>query len=389
MKEAREPARIETAGEQLASALSAYEGCRVRAGDAGLAEALTGAGELLATISSLVAGLPQAGPEAATKRMRVSTAAVHLLADVRLAAALGERDVAWVEPDWSGETSLRLRVAPVDVGPILVEKVFAHRPVVLTSATLSVGGSLAPFAHRVGLRPPLLDAAEMEAPELLRVDSPFDFEERALLYCAKHLPDPRSPEFAGQAAEELGALMTAAGGRTLALFTSRRAMERAYEVLDGRFDFPLLVQGEGPRGALLQRFRDDERASLLATMSFWQGVDVVGSSLSLVVIDRLPFPRPDEPLAEARGEAKRAEGLDPFTTVDLVRACTLLAQGVGRLIRSGEDRGVVAVLDRRLASARYRWTVVRSLPPMRRTSDRDETLEFLGDMAAASGRSDR
>jgi ATP-dependent DNA helicase DinG len=177
--------------------------------------------------------------------------------------------------------------------------------------------------------------------------------------------------------DELEGLIRAAGGRTLALFTSRRACEAAAAELSKRLPFTVLVQDTLPRPVLLERFSTDEETCLFATMGFWQGIDVAGRTCSLVTIDRLPFPRPDEPLFVARREAAAGRGEDPFRAVDLPRAATLLAQGVGRLVRTTDDRGAVAVFDRRLAKAPYAWTLVRSLPPMRRTRHRHEVEEFL------------
>jgi len=174
--------------------------------------------------------------------------------------------------------------------------------------------------------------------------------------------------------EELWALIKAAGGRTLALFTSWRAMRAAAEAVAPTVPWRLLTQDQLPKPALLSTFTEDETSCLFATMGFWQGVDVPGAALSLLVIDKLPFSRPDEPLMRARRD--RA-GAAAFRTIDLPRAASLLAQGAGRLIRSTTDRGVVAVLDSRLATAGYRWDLVRALPPMRRTADRDEVEAFL------------
>jgi ATP-dependent DNA helicase DinG len=220
----------------------------------------------------------------------------------------------------------------------------------------------------------------------LRVGSPFDYREHALLYCPVHLPDPRQlpRAFDAAALDELAGLVEAAGGRTLALFTSHRMLHLAAEALKGRFPWAVHVQEGPPQPGLIEQFGADETSCLLATMGYWQGVDVPGPSLSLVVIDRLPFPSPRDPLLEARREAARSAGQDPFETVDLPLAATLLAQGAGRLIRSATDRGVVAVLDRRLARARYRRALLDSLPPMRRTIDGDEVRSQL--RALAEGR---
>jgi ATP-dependent DNA helicase DinG len=182
-------------------------------------------------------------------------------------------------------------------------------------------------------------------------------------------------------ADELEALITAAGGRTLALFTSWRAMQAALDALRPRLTTPVLAQGDIPKPALVEAFAADEATSLFATMGFWQGIDLPGRTLSLVTIDRLPFPRPDDPLLSARRD--RA-GRGAFGTIDLPRAATMLAQGAGRLIRTAHDRGVVAVLDPRLASARYRWDIVRALPPMRRTRLRHEAEAFLRELAATA-----
>jgi ATP-dependent DNA helicase DinG len=214
----------------------------------------------------------------------------------------------------------------------------------------------------------------------LDVGSPFPYRESALLYCAAHLPDRRNPDAASALHGELEALITAAGGRTLALFTSWRAMEGAVEALRPALSFEVLAQNDLPKAKLLEAFSADQSSCLFATMSFWQGVDVPGATLSLVTIDRLPFPRPDDPLLEARRE--RA-GESAFRLVDLPRATTLLAQGAGRLIRSSTDTGVVAVLDRRLATAGYRRTMIEALPPMRFTTKRAEVEAFLRSLAGA------
>jgi ATP-dependent DNA helicase DinG len=259
-----------------------------------------------------------------------------------------------------------LHVAPLDVSGHLQQGLFADHTVVLTSATLDAG-----LGERLGVDTRRLD-----------VDSTFDHEAQALLYCAAHLPDPRTPGFEAAARAEVAELIRAAGGRTLALFTSWRAMKAAVEELRPTLPWTVLAQGDLPKPALLHRFANDVDSCLFATASFWQGVDVPGAALSLVTIDKLPFPRPDEPLAAARRERHGADG---FRMVDLPRAATLLAQAAGRLIRTSTDRGVVAVLDRRLATSRsYRWDLVRALPPMRRTREPEEVRRFLRELAAPS-----
>jgi ATP-dependent DNA helicase DinG len=208
----------------------------------------------------------------------------------------------------------------------------------------------------------------------LDVGSPFDYATHALLYCAAHLPDPRQPAYEGAMHDELEALLRAAGGRTLALFTSWRMMTATAEALSPRLPWRVLTQSDLPKPALIKALTDDETSCLFATMGFWQGVDVPGVSLSMVTIDKIPFPRPDEPLLQARRE--RA-GAAAFRVIDIPRAATLLAQGSGRLIRSASDRGVVAVLDPRLGKANYRWDLVRAHPPMKPTRQRADVEAFL------------
>jgi ATP-dependent DNA helicase DinG len=208
-----------------------------------------------------------------------------------------------------------------------------------------------------------------------RVGSPFDYEEAGMLYCPTDLPQPRSQDHRAASQDEMIALVTAAGGRALCLFTSFGAMTEAAERLEEELDNPILVQGEAPKSALIERFKADPSSVLWATLSFWQGIDLPGSTLTLVTIDRLPFPRPDEPVAQARRD--RA-GKFAFREVDLPRAQTLLAQAAGRLIRRADDQGVVAVLDPRLATNKsYRWDLIQSLPPFKRTKDRAEVEAFL------------
>jgi ATP-dependent DNA helicase DinG len=237
---------------------------------------------------------------------------------------------------------------------------------VLTSATVPPR-----LVERVGL-------AGFETSQL-NVGSPFDYRTHALLYVARHLPDRRAADAEAALHEELALLIGAAGGRTLALFTSRRATEAAAAALAPDLPYTVLVQGELPKGRLLEEFADDETSCLFATLGFWQGVDIPGRALSLVTLDRLPFARPDDPLLQAR---RARAGSRAFELVDLPRAATLLAQGAGRLIRTAEDRGVVAVLDPRLATASYRGVLLSTLPPMRRTVERTEVEEFLRDALA-------
>ncbi|HXQ43223.1 MAG TPA: ATP-dependent DNA helicase [Acidimicrobiales bacterium] len=308
------------------------------------------------------------GPDTTARRTRLLLAAGHLVDDLTALGAPDVDHVAWVEASGSGGRFVTLRRAPIEIGPLLAEALWPTVTAVLTSATV----------------PPLVEdrlGLPRGTTRRLDVGSPFPYREAALLYCAAHLPDRRRPEASGALHDELGALITAAGGRALALFTSWRAMEAAVEALRPTLPFRVMAQNELPKAKLLEAFASEESSCLFATMSFWQGVDVPGATLSLVAIDRLPFPRPDDPLLEARRE--RA-GDAAFRLVDLPRATTLLAQGAGRLIRSSTDTGVVAVLDRRLATAGYRRTMIEALPPMRFTTKRPEAIAFLRSIADAS-----
>lgn len=279
-------------------------------------------------------------------------------------------DVALRHPDGfvpfvSGPANAnRLEIAPLDVGPQLHAEVWSKRTAILTSATIP-----ASLSSRLGLS------------EFTRLDvgSPFDFATNGLLYCAVDLPDRRSQDFADAAHREIAALITAAGGRTLALFTSWRSMDTAAKAVSALVDVPIITQRERSKAALISEFAKDESTCLFATAGFFQGVDIPGRTLSLVIIDRLPFPRPDDPLLSARRELL---GNRAFAEIDVPRAAMLLAQATGRLIRTATDRGVVAVLDRRLAVASYRWDIVKALPPMRRTRHRAEAEEFLAAIAA-------
>ncbi|HSS10586.1 MAG TPA: ATP-dependent DNA helicase, partial [Acidimicrobiales bacterium] len=352
---------IDESGARLATTLESSRGRRLPTPlDKELSDVLTLGRERL---SRLGAALRKSDGDQARKA-RAQQSAGHLAGDLDYVLSLPTTHVAWVE----GPTHAPLlKVAPVEVGPLLAALLWEPSAkeggptAVLTSATIPPK-----LAGRIGLPDDSFDS--------LDVGSPFNYEKQALLYCAVHLPDPRSPAYEQAMHAELEALIRAAGGRTLALFTSWRATEAAAAALRPAVTWPILTQADLPKPALVKAFQGQERSCLFATMGFWQGVDVPGPALSLVAIDRIPFPRPDEPLLQARRDRV---GRDAFGLVDLPRAATLLAQGAGRLIRSASDRGVVAVLDPRLASANYRWELVRALPPMRRTRHRHEVAEFL------------
>jgi ATP-dependent DNA helicase DinG len=365
-------ADVDDAGRLLAEALRPYRGQRL-AGDLpdDVAGALAVARGRVEKALAAVRALPDEAPEELrTRSVRLQLAGTALLDDMAAANracgtdAPSADEVVWVEgPD----AAPVLRVAPLDVADLLRAMLWDRCSTVLTSATLP-----ARFGTRLGLAETDHDTAD--------VASPFDYGANALLYCAAHLPDPRQPAYLEAMLAELGGLVEAARGRTLGLFTSFRVLDAAVEALRDRLDVPLLSQRDLPKPRLVERFAADPRTCLFATMGFWQGVDVPGPTLSLVAIDRIPFPRPDEPLLAARRE--RA-GAGAFGLIDLPRATTLLAQGAGRLIRTATDRGVVAILDPRLATARYRWEVVRALPPMRRTKDPAVARAYLAALAQA------
>jgi ATP-dependent DNA helicase DinG len=271
-----------------------------------------------------------------------------------------------------------LRVAPLGVGGLLAERVFGRHTVVLTSATLALGGSFEPMARQWGL-----PAAGSDAWSGVDVGSPFDHASSGILYVARHLPPPGRDGLPAPYLDELRDLIDAAGGRTLGLFSSMRAARKAADELRDVIGYPLLCQGDDATSQLVTQFAADENTCLFGTLSLWQGVDVPGTSLQLVVIDRIPFPRPDDPLASARQRAVAARGGNGFMTVAAAGAALLLAQGTGRLLRTASDRGVVAILDPRLATARYSGFLRASLPPYWATTDPEIVRAALRRLAAA------
>ncbi|MHB8669369.1 MAG: ATP-dependent DNA helicase [Acidimicrobiales bacterium] len=366
--ESAEAAAVEEVAPRLADALGPLRGRLLDAGPTGdlaLAAALLAATDRVNRALGALRSASGGEGDADGRRRRAVKAAASLAEDLAATSPLRPGHVAWVEGPAHHPV---LRMAPVDVADLLAQHLWVAplRTAILTSATVPDT-----LPARLGL--------PSDGYDVLDVGSPFDYANRAVLYCAARLPDPRRPEHEPAMHDELEALIRAAGGRTMALFTSWRAMRSAAIALRARLPWRLLTQEDLPKPALIAAFTDDETCCLFATIGFWQGVDVPGPSLSLVTIDRLPFPRPDEPLMQAR---RRLAGPDAFGLVDLPRAATLLAQGVGRLIRSSEDRGVVAVLDPRLASAPYRHRLLAALPPMRLTALRANVESFLGGSAA-------
>ena len=314
----------------------------------------------------------------------------------RILDAFGEEitergEVVWLDRPFAEDARRppTLRVAPLEVGRVLRNRLFAQRTVALTSATLALGGSFAPLAIQWGLPPQggWPSSAESEEPMTwkgLDVGSPFDHPRAGILYVARKLPPPGRDQLHEAYLTELQELIEAAGGRTLGLFSSMRAAKEAAGALRERISQPLLCQGDDLTAQLVRQFAEDEPTCLFGTLSLWQGVDVPGNSLQLVVIDRIPFPRPDDPLASARQRAVAARGGNGFMTVAASHAALLLAQGAGRLLRTMNDRGVVAVLDPRLVTARYGDFLRASLPPFWTTTDPALVRAALRRLAAAS-----
>jgi ATP-dependent DNA helicase DinG len=306
----------------------------------------------------------------------------------RILDAFGEEiteraEVVWLDRPFAEDTRRppTLRVAPLEVGRVLRNRLFAQRTVTLTSATLALGGSFAPLAIQWGLPPSEDDELTWTG---IDVGSPFDHPRSGILYVARHLPPPGRDQLPEAYLTELEELIAAVGGRTLGLFSSMRAARQAAGALRERISQPLLCQGDDLTAQLVRQFAEDEPTCLFGTLSLWQGVDVPGSSLQLVVIDRIPFPRPDDPLASARQRAVAAHGGNGFMTVAASHAALLLAQGAGRLLRTMTDRGVVAVLDPRLVTARYGDFLRASLPPFWTTTDPSLVRAALRRLAAAS-----
>jgi ATP-dependent DNA helicase DinG len=377
-------------------------------------------------------------------RLAKSRAALAQLGDVldaaeRMLAAFGpaladRTDVVWLDQPLSPESNRppTLRVAPLSVGGLLARRLFGQRTVTLTSATLSLGGSFEPLARQWGLPAPgagpggpgglvrgeadevVGPGADSEEPGEERdrreadgppgrpggpardaaphslawtgldVGSPFDHPRHGILYVARHLPPPGRDGLAEAYLTEMTELIEAAGGRTLGLFSSMRAAQQATDELRGRLSVPLLCQGEDSTAQLVTQFAASEPTCLFGTLSLWQGVDVPGPALQLVIIDRIPFPRPDDPLASARQRAVAARGGNGFMAVAASQAALLLAQGTGRLLRTMTDRGVVAILDPRLATARYGSFLRGSLPPFWATTDPEVARGALRRLAAAA-----
>jgi ATP-dependent DNA helicase DinG len=306
--------------------------------------------------------------EAAAALAEISETASRILTS--FTPAIPDRtDVVWLDQeDNRGSPRAVLRVAPLSVADLLRTRVFSRSATVLTSATLTIGGTFDAMAAAWGLTGP--DPGEYPAWRGLDVGSPFHHAKAGILYVAAHLPPPgRDGAGSAEQLSEIADLITAAGGRTLGLFSSMRAAKAAAEAMRGRLSTPVLCQGDDSTSTLVEQFTADAATSLFGTLSLWQGVDVPGPSLSLVLIDRIPFPRPDDPLLSARQRAVAARGGNGFMAVAASHAALLLAQGSGRLLRRVTDRGVVAVLDSRMVTARYGGYLRASLPPFWQTTN--------------------
>jgi ATP-dependent DNA helicase DinG len=350
-----------SSADRLASTLLAqYERNELKGLDETCELELARANELVTSLVEGLRGLETSSPDAEFRKVRALGPAIHLANDLERVNKVKAGELLFLS---RRDREIDVEISLVDVGPRLRDDLWGNVTAVLTSATIPDT-----LPKNLGLDDCVVDHFE----------SPFDYPNHGLLYVPENFPERNSPEAEAAIIEELVELITAANGRTLALFTNRSVMQRVAEAAGPRLDTEVLVQGTLSRAKLIDEFRRSDEASLFAVTSFWQGIDVPGHSLSLVTIDRLPFSVPNDPLAEARRE--RSD--HPFFEVDLPRATMLLAQGVGRLIRTKDDRGVVAVLDTRLATARYRSAMFKKLPPMRRTRDKTQVHEFLKELRA-------
>ena len=357
------PKKVDEAAATLKNRLEPLTGSRLPEGPPDeLGRTLDLVSGRVADLLNALRAVPSDAPtDVLNRTIRARQSISSLLDDISYLRWATDDEVMWVDGPTHNPS---LRSTPLAIDKILAENLWSQRGAVLTSATMPSNAT-----SQFGLPQSTIE---------VDVGSPFDYEANALLYCAADLPDPRNQGHREAQLQEIESLVSAAGGRTLALFTSWGAMQQAAARIASRVPWTVLQQGEGSKAQLLKRFIENEETCLFATMSFWQGIDAVGSTCNLVIIDRLPFPRPDDPLLQARRERV---GTDAFRVVDLPRAAIMLAQGAGRLIRSATDCGVVAVLDPRLATSRsYRWALLGALPPMRRTKDRDEAERLLREL---------
>ena len=334
--------------------------------------------EAVASILQLInADAEVIDPNTMAERARVKGALNEISQTVTKLLKPGHTHVLWFEPTYS-----TIYLAPLSVSDVLRRNLLTETPVIATSATLTVGKSFDAIAKNIGFVIGEKSEVDEEADagvidpanvQILDVGSPFDFANQGMLYLPKHLPEPGRDGPSIEALTELGELIEAAGGRTLALFSSWRGVEMADEHLRkvlAELKLPIITQRRGDSvGPLVDKFASIPNSILLGTISLWQGIDVPGPSCTLVAIDRIPFPRPDEPVMSARAAEADASGGSGFMQISLPRAALLLAQGTGRLIRSIDDRGVVAILDSRIVNKRYGSILLNSMPPFWRTND--------------------
>ncbi len=371
--------------EALRTALEASPLQRVEQDSSGVVSALERVrAATRAAVTALSSGVNKPSPE----QRQAAAVITDVFAVAERMAALHPDDVVWVsERERFGR---ELRVAPLAVADLMRDRIFGERTTILTSATLKLGGDFTATANALGLRDaervadaaPTRDSSTPAADTLpwqgLDVGSPFDYRRQGIRYVARALPAPGRDGLGEQTLAEIAELVWAAGGRTLGLFSSRRAAEVA--AVHVRRQLPkltVLCQGDAQLSELTRRFLADEDVSLFGTLSLWQGLDVPGATCQLVIIDRIPFPRPDEPLTLARQQAVAQAGGNGFMSVAATHAALLLAQGSGRLVRRTSDRGVVAVLDPRLVTARYGSFLRASMPDMWQTTDRETVIEAL------------
>ncbi|MHB8380320.1 MAG: ATP-dependent DNA helicase [Acidimicrobiales bacterium] len=356
----RAPAdQLLASADRLASALLAqYERNELKGLDETSVLELARANELVSALVEGLRDLETGSYDAEFRKARALGPAIHLENDLDRVNTVKDGELLFLS---RRDREIDVEISLVDVGPRLRDDLWGNVTAILTSATIPDT-----LPRILGLDDSVFD----------HFASPFDYPNHGLLYVPDNFPERNAPGAEAAIIEELVELITAAHGRTLALFTNRSVMQRVAEAVEPRLETEVLVQGTLSRARLIEQFRNSAEASLFAVTSFWQGIDVPGHSLSLVTIDRLPFSVPNDPLAEAR----REKSDHPFFEVDLPRATMLLAQGVGRLIRTKDDRGVVAVLDTRLAIARYRGTMFKKLPPMRRTRDKADVHAFLKEL---------
>jgi ATP-dependent DNA helicase DinG len=381
---------LSTSAKALGAAIDTRDGQIDMSADSALQSALHSTAERLAAAQ---AKLKSNDNETAKRAARLATGRLDVLR--RLAAPAAD-DVVWVEVV---RNTRRIRIAPVEVGGAIASRLLDQRPVIAVSATLGGDPPFSRFAFQMGFDPSAargnwgtVDDEGNRVPATgrgfaaLQPPSSFDWREQGVLYVGKDLPDPtRANEaWVERAQERLCRLVDAAGGRALVLCTSHANVKRFADVLRERTTHTVLAQGEADVARLTGSFVDDETSVLVGTRSFWAGIDVPGVACVLVVIDRIPFPMPTDPLHAARRERAERNGANAFAVVDVPAAALVLAQGAGRLLRTRSDRGVVAVLDPRLATRDYRRQLLTAMPPLRRSVDLEETCTFLADASLAT-----